>query len=226
MRILAIDTATDICGVALAESERPVADCRLHQKNIHNEKLIGLIQGLTERANWSLQDLDGIVLTIGPGSFTGLRIGMAVAKGLAFSLDLPLVGVNTLDVLANEAVFWTGMICTCIKARADEAYVALYKKESDRIRSYSDYRSIALGDLGALITERTLVISHPHDLVSKWSSNPNVVTGPKRPVISPSTVATMGYRKLIDGETEDLASVEPFYLTNFEPRRKTYAYGD
>ena len=151
---------------------------------------------------------------------------MAVAKGLAFSLDVPLVGVNSLDVMANEAVFWAGMICTCIKARAEEAYIALYKKESDRIRSCSDYRSIAIGDLNALITEKTLVICHPHDLITKVSHNPNMATGPMRPVISPLTVASMGYRKLKDGEIEDLASVVPFYLTNFEPRRKTYKYGN
>ena len=119
-----------------------------------------------------------------------------------------------------------GMICTCIKARTDEAYVALYKKEPDRIRNCSDYRSIAIGDLNTLITEKTLVICHPHDLVMEVAPNPNVVTGPMRPVISPLTVASMGHRKLKDGEMEDLASVEPFYLTNFEPRRKTYEYGN
>ncbi|MFQ5770312.1 MAG: tRNA (adenosine(37)-N6)-threonylcarbamoyltransferase complex dimerization subunit type 1 TsaB, partial [bacterium] len=204
MKLLAIETATEVCGVALTENNHLVAEYRLNQKNIHNEKLVATIQYLINETQWCLKDLDGIALTIGPGSFTGLRIGIAVSKGLAFSLDLPLVGVNTLDAMAYGTQFWSGKICTLIKARAEEAYFALYDKKFERLNQCSDYQIIDVESIGQYLTEETLVIAYPQNLISTAMTDKIVVSHSGDAVISPFAVARLGFLKMQEHDSEDL----------------------
>ncbi|MCG8606998.1 tRNA (adenosine(37)-N6)-threonylcarbamoyltransferase complex dimerization subunit type 1 TsaB [bacterium] len=219
MRLLAIDTSTDICGVALSESDRLVADFRLNQKNVHNERLVSAIQNLVESVSWRLEELEGIALTVGPGSFTGLRIGMSVAKGLAFCLQIPIAGVNTLEAMAATVDFWTGMICTLIKARNHEVYFAAYEKRGNELQRHSGNEIIQVENVSDLIPEDALILCHPQDLVEKISAQ-NIVSYSNRPVLTPFSVAKLGFEKLRGGQTEDLQSVEPFYLKDFEPKKK------
>jgi tRNA threonylcarbamoyladenosine biosynthesis protein TsaB len=223
MRLLAIDTSTDICGVALSESNRLIADFRLNQKNVHNEQLVSAIQNLLEGVSWRPQELNGIALTVGPGSFTGLRIGMSVVKGLAFCLQIPIAGVNTLDAMAAGVDFWTGKICTLIKARAKEVYFAAYEKRSDKLQKRSGDRIVEVEKVSELVPQGSLVICHPQDLMESISAQ-NIVSCANRPVLTPLSVARLGFEKLQKGETEDLHSVEPFYLKDFEPKKKIYEY--
>ncbi len=222
MKLLAIETATDICGVALTENNQLVAEYLLNQKNVHNEKLISTVDYLIKEAQWSLKELDGIVLVIGPGSFSGLRIGIAVSKGLAYSLDIPLVSVNTLDAMANGALFWTGKICTILKARAEEVYFALYHKKMDGLQRCSEYQIINSDAVDNYITEKTLVISHPVDMAAKITADEAILAPLEHTALSPFSVAKMGYLKIQQKETEDLASLEPLYLQEFTPKRKVY----
>jgi tRNA threonylcarbamoyladenosine biosynthesis protein TsaB len=223
MKILAIDTATDICGVALTEQQQLVAEYRIRQRNVHNEKLVAAIERLLRDVNWNVEDLGGIAVSIGPGSFTGLRIGISVSKGLAFSVNAPLAAVNTLDALAHEARFWRGKICAAIKARAEEVYFALYENDGNAATRVSDCQIVDLETLNRSLASGSLVVVSPAELRSRFT-NQELVFGDDALLSSALTVARLGYQKLLHNEVADLESLEPFYLKDFQPKRKVYNY--
>ncbi len=223
MKILSIDTASDICGAALTAAQQLVAEYRIHQRNVHNEKLVAAIATLLRDADWQIAELDGLAVSIGPGSFTGLRIGISVAKGLAFSADAPLAAVNTLDALAHEARFWRGKICAVIKARAEEVYCALYENDGNTATRVSDYQIADLETLNRSLAAGSLVVASPAELRSRFT-NQKLVFGDDTPLSSALTVARLGYQKLLRNELADLESLEPFYLKDFQPKRKVYNY--
>ncbi|NIR70683.1 tRNA (adenosine(37)-N6)-threonylcarbamoyltransferase complex dimerization subunit type 1 TsaB [candidate division KSB1 bacterium] len=221
---MAIDTATQACGLALTEDNRLVAEYRLIAKNIHNEQLVIIIEHLTSDARWHLTELSGIVFSMGPGSFTGLRIGLAVCKGLAFTLSVPLVTVNSLDALAYNGRYWRGRVCAMIKARAEELYVAQYQSDAKRLQRCTDYKILDLNSISDYLTEETLIVSYPREIGLSLGGNKNVIVSETDSFPSPLAVAELGYTKLQNQETEDIESLEPFYLQDFKPKRKVYNY--
>jgi tRNA threonylcarbamoyladenosine biosynthesis protein TsaB len=127
MKILAIDTTTFLGSVALVEDDRLVSALQQGTSVTYSERLISGIDHLLQNANWAKDDLDLIAVAVGPGSFTGLRIGMATAKGLAVALGTPLVGVSSLCVMANSADVLDGKVAAILDARRDEVYAAVYQ---------------------------------------------------------------------------------------------------
>ncbi|MBD3289356.1 tRNA (adenosine(37)-N6)-threonylcarbamoyltransferase complex dimerization subunit type 1 TsaB, partial [candidate division KSB1 bacterium] len=158
MNILGIETATNVLGVALTEDRRLITEIRLNFKKAHAEKVIGSIETVLKEAGITLTDLDAVAVSIGPGSFTGLRIGLSTVKGLAFANDLPLAAVNTLDSLASNAMLWRGQICAVIHAQADEAYAALYRSNHFRQERIGDYELLDLNEIRDFIKEKTLLL--------------------------------------------------------------------
>jgi len=222
MKLLAIDTATDICAAALAEDGNVVADVRLNLKNVHNEQLIALIDVLTEKTGWTLDALDAIVYAQGPGSFTGLRIGIAVAKGLAFTLRKPMIGINTLDSLAFGVLTWPGPVAVFLKARQQEGYFATYRKTATEFERLTDYAIIACDDVRKKLDEGVLLITTPHDFLQDSLAEGIALAPACYSLPQPRTLAELGWQKWQAGEFDDAASVEPFYLKDFEPKRKRY----
>ncbi|MFQ6113759.1 MAG: tRNA (adenosine(37)-N6)-threonylcarbamoyltransferase complex dimerization subunit type 1 TsaB [bacterium] len=221
---MAVETATHVCGVALADDDHLVAGYRLNQKNVHNEKLVAAIQCLVKDAKWVLEDLDAIAVSMGPGAFTGLRIGIAVSKGLAFTLGIPLVGVNTLDALAYQAHLWRGQVCSIIKAKEGEIYFALYNRSAETLERCSDYQVINIEELGYFLRRKTLLVAVPQGEFSTLKNNKIVFAPPEVSALMPFTIAKLGHMKFDKKEFQDLESVEPFYLKEFTPKRKVY-YG-
>jgi len=127
LKVLAIDTATGTCSVALADGDRVMGETFLQGQKNHSEKLISLIDWLFESSSMSPADLDIVAVSSGPGSFTGLRVGISTAQGIAFSLGKDLVGVSTLEVLARQACRVGGYLCPMIDARKQQVYTCLYQ---------------------------------------------------------------------------------------------------
>jgi len=127
MKILAIDTTTFLGSVALVEDEKLVSALQQGTSVTYSERLISGIDHLLNNAEWKKGDIDLIAVAVGPGSFTGLRIGMATAKGLAVALGKPLVGVSSLCVIANGADVHDGKVAAILDARRDEVYAAVYQ---------------------------------------------------------------------------------------------------
>lgn len=127
MRILAVDTATRSCSVALAEGDDPAVELFYSGGRTHARHLMGMIDEVMRLAGVSLAGLNALAVTRGPGSFTGLRIGLSTVKGLAAAADIPVVGISALEALAFQAEGWPGLICPLIDARRNEVYFSRYR---------------------------------------------------------------------------------------------------
>ena len=224
MKILGIDTATNICGVALTEDRRLLTEIRLNFRRAHAEKLIDAIDTVLKETSIVLNDIDAIAISIGPGSFTGLRIGLATVKGFAFANELPVVAVNTLDALANQAILWKGQICALIRAQADEAYAAFFRSKGFLQERMSNYQLVDLNRFQHIIKEETLVVHAGINEVNRYLSNENgklITIAPESAcLLSGGTIARLGYEKFKLGKTEPIDTLEPYYLKEFKVKLK------
>lgn len=224
MKILGIDTSTDICGIALAEDRTLISEFRSNIKRAHAEKIIYAIDRVLSDAHLRINEIDAIAISIGPGSFTGLRIGLAAVKGLAFASQLPVVAVPSLDVLALQAFCWREQICPLIRAQADEAYTALYRFQNCQLIRLSDYRLITLNSLGDVIKQKTLIlnigIKNLQNFVSRELSTLVELAPPEFSMTSGYMVVLSGYDEIIHERFEDIENLEPFYLKDFKAKKK------
>ena len=135
-KILHIETATQICSVALSENEKIITSKSSDEKNAHSRILTVFIEEILDSNNLKPQDLDAIAVSMGPGSYTGLRIGVSTAKGLCYSLDKPLIAVSTLQAMAWGMVEKTdrklqkALFCPMIDARRMEVYAAIFNQSN------------------------------------------------------------------------------------------------
>lgn len=126
MYILAIDSATPVAGVALLNDKKLIRETFVNFKKTHSETLMPMVDQILHDCEIEIKDLTAIAITIGPGSFTGLRIGLAAAKGLSMASTKPLVGISTLDVLAHNLAYTNSLVCPLLDARKQEVYTAFY----------------------------------------------------------------------------------------------------
>jgi len=223
VKILGIETATEVCGVAVVENDTPVIEYRIHRKNVHAEKLVKAIHFILSELGGSARDLDGMAVSIGPGSFTGLRIGLSAAKGMALALDLPVVGVNTLDALAYSVTATPYLVAVLLRARGSEMYSAFYRKRNSTLQRVSDYRVVTAEELKEQVGEKTVIVQsglgsllkQVRDVLGERA----VVLSEQEYLASAFSVAFLGLQKLGRGEADDLDTLEPMYLKDFVPGR-------
>ncbi|MGI6366498.1 MAG: tRNA (adenosine(37)-N6)-threonylcarbamoyltransferase complex dimerization subunit type 1 TsaB [Bacillota bacterium] len=132
MLTLAIDTTTAVCSVALARGARLLAEIITNIPRTHSQRLMPLVDMLFQETGLTPADLELLAVTRGPGSFTGLRIGMATVKGLGLALDLPVVGVSSLQVLAHN-FGGGGLVCPVLNARREQVYTALFRTGAEPV---------------------------------------------------------------------------------------------
>lgn len=147
--ILGIDSSAISAGCALVEGDKIVAEQFLNTRHTHSETLLPMISGMLKSAGAELSDVDKIAVSAGPGSFTGLRIGISTAKGLADAAHKPCVSVSTLEAIAYNFVRIDGIICACMDARCKQVYNALFKSENGVITRLCEDRAISAADLSA-----------------------------------------------------------------------------
>jgi len=135
--ILSIETSTKTCSLALHKGEELLSEYNLHVENSHSEVLSIMINDLLSNVNLSLQALDGVAVSIGPGSYTGLRIGVSTAKGLAYALDIPILKVDTLEAMAYEVSHYVqeGVLYPMIDARRMEVYTMQVDRHAKVIKA-------------------------------------------------------------------------------------------
>ena len=147
MKILAIDTSTDYLSLAILKDSRLLE--RFHKKagRRHSILLVPMIDKLLKKARLKIKDIDCFAISVGPGSFTGLRIGVTVVKALAYALKKPIIAVPTLDVIAYKALGSKGVICPVLDARKNKVYACLYKYDGKKLKRLSRYMLLPLADL-------------------------------------------------------------------------------
>ncbi len=149
MLILALDTTAVVASVALCREETPIASFTVKNGNTHSETLLPMVEAVLKSAGVSISDIDLFACSTGPGSFTGVRIGAATLKGLAFGQNKPCIGVSTLEALAENLVPFDGVICPVMNARRAQVYNALFTYENGVLVRLCPDRAIALSELEA-----------------------------------------------------------------------------
>lgn len=212
--ILNIETATKNCSVSVAKDGETIL-CKeaAEQGYSHAEKLHVFIEEALQELNLSFSDLDAIAVSQGPGSYTGLRIGVSAAKGLCYALNLPLIAVDTLEILASQITISEGIIVPMIDARRMEVFSAFFDEKNLKIRateaeiidenSYSDIdqKLHLIGD-GAMKFKEVLTSE-------KFLFYPEIIYPSAR------EMSKLSFEKHKKNDTVDVAYFEPFYLKDF-----------
>lgn len=145
--ILGIDSSSISAGCALTDGGKIIAESFLNTRHTHSETLLPMARDMLGSAGVTLADVDRIAVTAGPGSFTGLRIGIATVKGLCMGAEKPCVGVSTLEAIAYNFIGVDGVICACMDARCKQVYNAMFRSENGVITRICDDRAITLAEL-------------------------------------------------------------------------------
>jgi tRNA threonylcarbamoyladenosine biosynthesis protein TsaB len=159
MLLLGLDTSTSCGSIALVDSDKLLAEWSLNVGRTHAARLLPGIRHLLGEAGIKIGQLDGFAVTVGPGSFTGLRIALTTAKTLALVTGKPLAGIPTLDVLVENAPFLQGLVCAALDARKGEIFAAVYERDSQGTQNrLTDYLSVPPDQLAERIHGPTLLL--------------------------------------------------------------------
>lgn len=220
--LLAIETATLASGVALATADKLVAEIIVQTKKTHSERLMPHIEQLLELGQVAKEDITAIAVSIGPGSFTGLRIGLATAKALAYVWNVPVIGVSTLAALAYACPAPNCLICPLLDAQKGNVYQAVYRWEKGILQEVIPPRVIAhqeainelagqplpvimLGEGAVLFQEAIVAAADPIELAP-----PHIIL-PRA-----GSVALLGHQLLRQGIRHDVMTLEPLYIRRSE----------
>ena len=220
MRVLAVDTSTMAGGVALLEGERVVGESLLDVRTTHSERLMVAVDRALADAGWRPTSLDGLAVAVGPGSFTGLRIGLATVKGLALALQRPVAAVPTLDAMAAGLPWASRPVCAVLEARKDQVFASLYRWEGAAMRRDWDYLALSPAEVAARLTEPVIGVGDGAGLVeSPWMT----LAGPVRRGPAAAQVGWLGRERLLRGDTVGPADLVPLYLRPSEAELKRRA---
>ncbi len=212
--ILQIETATTNCSVALSQNGKTIAVKEVNDGYSHAENIHVFIKNILAENELEFSDLSAIAVSKGPGSFTGLRIGVSSAKGLCFALDIPLISIDTLQVLAKQTQITEGVIISMIDARRMEAYTAVYNKDYQLLKAVSatvfdthyfeDYLEKGkVAFLGNAVDKLQTVLQHENAIFLE------------EVLPSANEMSVLSFDKFQESDFEDVAYFEPYYLKDF-----------
>jgi len=151
MKILALDSSAVVASVALCDGETLLAEYTLNNGNTHSETLLPMIETMLSHFGITVDEIDLFAASNGPGSFTGVRIGVSTLKGLAFAKNTPCVGVSTLEALAENVTSLGGLICPVMNARRAQVYTALFRSDGKHLTRLMPDSALAITELDALL---------------------------------------------------------------------------
>ncbi|MFO8083680.1 MAG: tRNA (adenosine(37)-N6)-threonylcarbamoyltransferase complex dimerization subunit type 1 TsaB [Desulfobacterales bacterium] len=221
MIILAADTATRSCSVAICQDTALLAEITLFRRQTHSRHLLETIHHTIAMAGIETDEIDGFAVTRGPGSFTGLRIGLSCVKGLAYAKSKPVVSVSSLETLATQAAmiplgFDFLTICPLLDARKKEVYFAGFKQEStkliqvkpemvlpaEKLFLHMDGRCLFIGD-GAILYK---------DVLTHLFKGNALFVPLQHNYIRAHSIALLGYERFKSGNIDDLSALAPKYI--------------
>lgn len=227
MIALGIDSSSIVSTIAVLSEGKLLAEYIVNNRKTHSEKMMGVLDQVLEDSGITLDDIDVIGVSKGPGSFTGIRIGMACAQGIAHGLNKPMIGVNSLDGLAYNLMGDKALICPMIDAQRNEVYTSLYNWDGQSVKRLWEYKLIkiqelyehlrdknsdviVLGDGAYLLKE----IMEEKDLDNISFSHP-IFSMPRA-----SSIAAIALQEFILGKKDDCFSIKPFYIRKSNAEEK------
>jgi len=216
MRILAVDTASRTCSVAVVEDDVVMAEFTVNHRDTHSRFLMEMIDRVLTISRFALMDMDGFAVTTGPGSFTGLRIGLSAVKGMAMGAGRPVAGVGSLEALAFPFAHSDKLLCPLMDARRHEVYTARYRFEGSRLiaqtwpqvttpeKAVSDIHEscILVGDGAVVYRDRMMDMMGDRAVFAGFSHHQ----------IRASAVAALAMPRFKAGDTEDVSALTPSYI--------------
>jgi len=213
--ILAIDTATRWTGLALYDGRQVLAEMGWNAKSSQTVELAPAVVGLLRRAGVEFDDLKGLAVAIGPGSYTGLRIGLGFAKGLSLANGLQIVGIPTLDIVAAAAPEFAGKLLVTAEAGRTRLCAGIYSWQGKRWRPAADPFIAALPEIIAQLQGPTLVageLSPEAARQIRTSDKPLTILPAASSVRRPAVLAELGWKRLRRGKTDSPETLAPIYL--------------
>ncbi|MCR4443081.1 MAG: tRNA (adenosine(37)-N6)-threonylcarbamoyltransferase complex dimerization subunit type 1 TsaB [Peptococcaceae bacterium] len=227
MLVLGIESSTPVASVALVSAGGLKGEMTLNTGLTHSEQLLPLIDDLLRQTGCSLDKVEGIAVAGGPGSFTGLRIGMATAKGLAQGRGIPLAGVPTLKALAYRNAAGRGLVSALLNARRQEVYAALFRFEDNALKQVLPACAISplqwagkLDEYGEPVVLAGDGAAVYREIWEKVLGSRAVFLPPVFSIASAASVAWLGREKLMDGQSDDLYRLKPDYIRPSEAQVK------
>jgi len=226
--ILALETATSSCSVALLFDGQVIALQELNERNIHASHITIFVEQVLAEAGKKISDLGAVAVSMGPGSYTGLRIGVSTAKGLCYALDIPLIAINTLQAMASglkasNTAENRSLYCPMIDARRMEVFTAVYDSEGNEVCP-TEAKIIDADSFSELLVTNKIIFfgdgAAKCESVLGKHSNAVILTDF---VNSAKDLCELSFKKFNAKQFEDVAYFEPYYLKDFliiQPRKK------
>ena len=225
MKILALDSSAIVATVALCEDDRLLAEYTVNNGNTHSETLLPMIESLLGHFKLSAKDVDAFAASTGPGSFTGVRIGAATVKGLAFGMNKPCVEVSTLEALAYNLVGFGGIICPVMNARRSQVYTALFRSDGKTLTRIMPDSAIAISELDDILCEygeeSVMLCGDGYGITKKGLVRAQTADTPERLIHqSAYSVAAVAYGQLLRGNSTSDTELKVNYLRPSQAERE------
>jgi tRNA threonylcarbamoyladenosine biosynthesis protein TsaB len=233
VNILGIDTSSIVAAVAVLNSVKLSAEYLVNNRKVHSEKLMPIVDRVLKDSNLTLDDIDAVAVSKGPGSFTGIRIGMACAQGIAHACNKPVIGVNTLDGLAYNLMFSDSLICPVINAQRQESYTSLYNWQDGKLCRLKDYLLIKNSELAKLLLDlkqEVIILGDAAQLIMEavttliednYCQQNNILKAhPAFMMPKASSIAAAGLYAFSKGNYDDCFMLEPFYIRKSNAEEK------
>ncbi|KNF09622.1 tRNA threonylcarbamoyladenosine biosynthesis protein TsaB [Gottschalkia purinilytica] len=227
MKVLAIDTSSTVATVAIMDDEKLIGEYTINDKMTHSQKLMPIIRDIMKASDLNIDEIDVFGVSKGPGSFTGLRIGIATIKSLAHSVEKDVVGISTLDALAFNIPFSNGIIVPIMDARRERVFTGIYKWESGGLHIIRENMVIEVDELMKILKERpeniifngdgTLVYK---DKIIKELGDKSIFAPKHANMARASSIAELTMAQAKEGKTESYLTLVPNYLRESQAQRE------
>ena len=224
MKILSIDSSALVASVALCEDDKVLAEYTINNGNTHSETLLPMVESVLGFFSLDAKDVDLFAVSAGPGSFTGVRIGAATLKGLAFGFDKPCVEVSTLEAIAYNLRTHKGLVCPVMNARRSQVYTAVFRSDGERLERLMPDAAIAIGELDLILAsygEDVRLCGDGYDVAIEGFANTKpLYVEPRLRLQSAVSVASVALEKYMRGELCSDSELRVTYLRQSQAERE------
>lgn len=226
MKVLCIDTATESATCAVIDDNKLLGEITVNYRKQHSVIMMNIINDLLSYLKLNINSIDGFVVSKGPGSFTGLRIGAATVKGLCTGTNKPFVSVSSLQALAYSMAFTNGVVCPIMDALRGNVYTNLFSFDKDQLKELSSEEIISMDDLLLKLEDYRQPICFIGDAIDKFKSKillkfPNALFAPSHlNVVKASSLGAIGIELLKASKEDNIYSFSPNYMMKSQAERE------